>query len=206
MLAARGGPVHGLYASFAAPIAGGLTSSTRLMVITTNSAAALAAGSTLAGVDAADRSGAMLWLTLMAGGFMIGAALVNLGRYIRFVSYSVCRLPDRHRGQHGLRPAPRPQLGAETDGGVAIQKAWYVVTHPSGIDVPTSLRIAALALMVLLAHTRIDTFSSLVPCWCRPSRCGSRAWPASPWSRTTARCRTASRCRGCPTPARSACP
>src|SRR4051794_39254314 len=40
-------PVHGLYASFAGPIAGGLTASTRLMVITTTSAAALAAGSAL---------------------------------------------------------------------------------------------------------------------------------------------------------------
>ena len=157
------GPSHGLYASFAAPIAGGLTSSTRLMVITTTSAAALAAGSTLADVDAADRSGAMLWLTLMAGGLMVAAALVNLGRFIRFVSYSVMlgfltgvavnmvfgQLPDL--------------LGAETDGGVAIQKAWYVVTHPSGIDLPTSLcGIAALVLMAVLAHTRIDTFSSLV--------------------------------------------
>ena len=34
-------PVFGLYASFAGPTAGGLTASTRLMVITTTSAAAL---------------------------------------------------------------------------------------------------------------------------------------------------------------------
>ena len=38
-------PIHGLYASFAGPIAGGLSTSTKLMVITTTSAAALAAGS-----------------------------------------------------------------------------------------------------------------------------------------------------------------
>jgi SulP family sulfate permease len=43
-------PVQGLYAGFAGPIAGGLSSHTRLMVITTTSAAALAAGSALAGV------------------------------------------------------------------------------------------------------------------------------------------------------------
>jgi SulP family sulfate permease len=35
-------PVQGLYAGFAGPIAGGLSSHTRLMVITTTSAAALA--------------------------------------------------------------------------------------------------------------------------------------------------------------------
>ena len=38
-------PIHGLYASFAGPVAGGLSASTKLMVITTTSAAALAAGS-----------------------------------------------------------------------------------------------------------------------------------------------------------------
>ena len=38
-------PIHGLYASFAGPVAGGLSVSTKLMVITTTSAAALAAGS-----------------------------------------------------------------------------------------------------------------------------------------------------------------
>ena len=41
-------PVYGLYASCTGPIAGGLTASTRLMVITTT-AAALAAGSALEG-------------------------------------------------------------------------------------------------------------------------------------------------------------
>ena len=49
-------PVQGLYASFAGPIAGGLTSSTRLMVITTTSAASRAAGSALRSVPAAFRT------------------------------------------------------------------------------------------------------------------------------------------------------
>ena len=60
-------PIHGLYASFAGPVAGGLSTSTRLMVITTTSAAALAAGSALEGVDPASRPGALFLLTLMAG-------------------------------------------------------------------------------------------------------------------------------------------
>ena len=40
-------PIHGLYASLVGPIVGGLSSSTRPMVVTTTSAAALAAGSAL---------------------------------------------------------------------------------------------------------------------------------------------------------------
>ena len=57
-------PVHGLYASFAGPIAGGLSTSTKLMVVTTTSAAALAAGSALSGVSPADRPSALFLLTL----------------------------------------------------------------------------------------------------------------------------------------------
>src|ERR1700760_2224699 len=53
-------PVQGLYAGFAGPIAGGLSSSTRLMVITTTSAASLAAGSALKSVPAGQRPEALL--------------------------------------------------------------------------------------------------------------------------------------------------
>ena len=81
-------PVFGLYASFAGPIAGGLSASTRLMVITTTSAAALAAGSALAAVDHADRPAALFLLTLLAGIVMVAAAILRLGRY-----RASCRTP-----------------------------------------------------------------------------------------------------------------
>src|ERR1044071_5909220 len=78
-------PVYGLYASVFGPIGGGLTASTRLMVITTTSAAAVAAGSALADVPAADRPRALFLLTLLAGALMVVAGVLKLGRYIRFV-------------------------------------------------------------------------------------------------------------------------
>jgi hypothetical protein len=70
-------PVHGLYASFAGPVAGGLTASTRLMVITTTTAAALAAGSAVSGLDADQRPEALFLLTLLAGLVMLGAGLLS---------------------------------------------------------------------------------------------------------------------------------
>ena len=82
-------PVQGLYASFAGPIAGGLSSNTRLMVITTTSAAALAAGSALQGVPPNDRPAAIPLLVIMVGIVLVAAGIVHLGRYTRFVSYSV---------------------------------------------------------------------------------------------------------------------
>jgi Sulfate permease family len=60
-------PVQGLHASFAGPITGGLTANTRLMVITTTSASALAAGSALSGVPTAQRPAAVPLVAIIAG-------------------------------------------------------------------------------------------------------------------------------------------
>lgn len=58
-------PLYGLYATMAGPIAGGLLSSTQLMMITTTAAASMTAGQALAGVPLPDRDGA-LFLRLIA--------------------------------------------------------------------------------------------------------------------------------------------
>ena len=73
-------PVYGLYASMAGPLAGGLATSTRLMVISTTTAAALAAGSALESVPEADRAASLFLLTLLAGAAMVAAGLAGLGR------------------------------------------------------------------------------------------------------------------------------
>jgi MFS superfamily sulfate permease-like transporter len=73
-------PIHGLYASFAGPIAGGSTASTQRMVITTTTAAALSAGSALSNVPAGDRTQALFLMTVLTGAIMIVAGL--LGRTV----------------------------------------------------------------------------------------------------------------------------
>ncbi|MFI2489040.1 SulP family inorganic anion transporter [Promicromonospora kroppenstedtii] len=156
-------PAHGLYASFVGPVTGGLMSSTRLMVVTTTSAAALAAGSALVSYEQAERSDAMVLLTLLAGGLMIVAALLRLSRYIRFVSYSVMlgflsgvavnmvlgQLPDL--------------LGIDAQGALPVTKAWYVITHLGTTDLASAACGAvALGTLVLLGLTRWSVVSSLV--------------------------------------------
>ena len=59
------------------------------MLITTTSAAALAAGSALENVSPEDRPAALFLLTIMAGAAMVAAGLLRLGRFTRFVSHSV---------------------------------------------------------------------------------------------------------------------
>lgn len=62
-----------------------------MMVVATTSAAALAAGSAVAGVAPPHRASALALalLTLSSAALMVLAGLVRLGRYTRFVSHSV---------------------------------------------------------------------------------------------------------------------
>jgi SulP family sulfate permease len=155
-------PVFGLYASFAGPIAGGLTASTRLMVITTTSAAALAAGSAVAIVPADQRPAALFLLTLIAGGLMVVAGVLRLGRHTRFVSHSVMigfltgvavnivagQIPDL--------------LGASSEGRFAIAKAFNVLLDPASID-PASLAVGlgAIAILLVVGRTPLGSLAAI---------------------------------------------
>ncbi len=156
-------PVHGLYASFAGRLGGGLTASTRLMMITTTSAAALATGSALSNVDPADRTDALFLVTILAGAMMVVAGLFKLGRYTRFVSHSVMigfltgvsvniifgQIPDL--------------LGAEAEGTYSVGKALDVLFDPSSIDLASALvGVGALVLIVVLDRTPVSSFSPII--------------------------------------------
>lgn len=156
-------PVHGLYASFAAPIGGGLSTSTKLMVVTTTSAAALAAGSALSSVPSAHRLGALYLLTLIAGAVMVAAGLLRLGRYTRFVPHSVMigfltgvsiniilgQIPDL--------------LGYDANGSIKLAKAADTLVHITSINVPSAVTgLSAMALILLLGHTRLASFGALI--------------------------------------------
>src|SRR5215467_2901786 len=156
-------PVEGLYASFAGPITGGLAANTRLMVITTTSASALAAGSALSGVPLAQRSAAVPLVAIIAGAALIAAGVAKLGRYTRFVSYSVMtgfltgvavnivcgQIPDF--------------TGAQAQGAFPLAKAIDVLIHPGRIDMASLLTgLAALAILLVMSWTPVRVASALV--------------------------------------------
>src|SRR3954452_19623364 len=155
-------PIYGLYASFAGPIMGGLTARSSLMVIAPTSAAALAAGSALADIPAADRGEALFLVTLLAGIFMLVAALLRLGRYVRFVS---------HSGMIGFLTGVAVNIvlgqipaltGVPATGQFALAKAFDVLTHPGEIDVPTLLAgLGSLATLLVLGRTRLRNVAAL---------------------------------------------
>jgi SulP family sulfate permease len=135
-------PVHGLYASIAGPIAGGAAASTRLMVITTTTAAALAAASAVDGFSGDRRAEAVFLLTLIAGLLMAGAALLRLGRYVRFVSVSVLTGFPTAVAVNIVCGRLADLLGTTASGPFTLAKACDVITDALGGPTPTAYRAA----------------------------------------------------------------
>jgi len=156
-------PIHGLYASFAGPIAGGLTASTELMVITTTSAAALASGSALRHIPAPDRPGALFLLTALAGVAMIVAGIFRLGRYTRFVPHSVMIGFLTGVGANIIFGQVSSFTGAEAHGATSVAKAFDVLTHLGRVELASvAVGSAAIVLTVALARTRFAMLGALL--------------------------------------------
>jgi SulP family sulfate permease len=157
------GPVNGLYTAFAGPIAGGSLSSTQLMVVSTTSAASLAAGSTLVSLPPEQRPGAMALLTLIAGVIMIAAAIMRLGRYTRFVSHSVMTGFITGVAVNIILGQLPDLAGAPSKGPIALAKAGNIILHPGLIDVPSlAIGVLAIVIMVVLDLTPLAAYGSLV--------------------------------------------
>ena len=156
-------PIYGLYASALGPVGGGLFASTRLMVITTTSAAALAAGSALSGLNASDRPEALFLLTVIAGAVMVAAGLLHLGRYTRFVSHSVMIGFLSGIGVNIILGQVPDLLGVPASGSFAAEKAVNALAHPSQVDVASFLvGLSALGIITVVSHTRFRSVAAVV--------------------------------------------
>jgi hypothetical protein len=114
-------------------------------------------------VPAAQRPEALLLLALMAGAVLAAAGLAGLGRYTRFVSYSVMIGFLTGISVNIACGQVADLTGAQAHGAFPLAKAIDVVIHPAGIDLASLLTgLAALAILVLLARTRIAMVSALI--------------------------------------------
>ncbi|QDW63661.1 SulP family inorganic anion transporter [Oerskovia sp. KBS0722] len=156
-------PIHGLYATAVGRIAGGLTVDSQLMIVTTTSAAALAAGSALVGIDADDRLGALILLTTLAGAVMVVAGLSGLGRLTGFVSHSVMTGFLTGVSVNILLGQLDALTGSEPTASLAIGQAFQVLRSPGSWDVPTVVVGAgSILLLLVLARTRLAPFAAVV--------------------------------------------
>jgi SulP family sulfate permease len=99
----------------------------------------------------------------MVGIALVGAGLARVGRYTRFVSYSVMIGFLTGISVNIVCGQVADLTGAKAQGSFPLAKAIDVLTHPGNIDVASLLTgLAALAILVLLARTRLAMVSALV--------------------------------------------
>jgi SulP family sulfate permease len=155
-------PIQGLYGAMAGSIVGGLTARTQLMIVTTTSAGALAAGDALSGLTGDERAGALALLLVLAGGLQIAAGLLRLGRFTGFVSHSVMKA-----FLLGIAVlivlGQLPQLsGAEVEGDSALERALDLFLHPGRIELGSlAAGFGALALVLVLTRTSLRIVAAL---------------------------------------------
>jgi SulP family sulfate permease len=155
-------PLYGLYAGLAGPIGGALFSSSSLMVITSTSAAALAAGQALAGLPMEARDNALFALVILVGVFQVMFGLLRLGQLIRFVSFSV--MTGFLAGIAALTALSQfPTVtGYEASGGSSLARAFDVVAHLNQVELPTlAVAVFSLILAIVLPRTRLGTYGTL---------------------------------------------
>ena len=155
-------PVQGLYAAMAGLIVGGLTARTQLMVVATTSTAALAAGEALSGLSGDERTAALALLVVLAGGLQVGAGLLRLGRFTRFVSHSVMKAFLLGIAVLiVLRQLPE-FTGADVEGDNTLDRAYDLLVHPGRIHFASLMMgLTALILVVALRRTRLRSLAAL---------------------------------------------
>lgn len=156
-------PVYGLYACMAGPFVAGIFSSTRLMIVTTTSAAALMAGEALAGVPPEGRDAALFTMAILVGLFQIAFGLLRLGRLTRFVSFSVMTGFVIGIAILTILSQLSTVTGYETTGANRVAEAFDLLTSLDRIR-PLTLAVAVLtlALVVTLPKTRVGKSGTLV--------------------------------------------
>lgn len=155
-------PILGLYASMLGPFTGGIFASTQLMVVTTTAAASLATGQSLGDLSGDERAGALALMVLLIGVFQIVFGLLQLGRLIRFVSYSV--MTGFLTGVSALLVLNQLPIitGYTGTGDNKVTQTIDLIAHIGEIDLSTlALAVLTFILAMTLPRTRLGSLGTL---------------------------------------------
>jgi SulP family sulfate permease len=156
-------PLYGLYAAMIGPAVGALLTSTQLMIISSTSAAALAANQSLSGLSGDARDRALFLMVVLIGIFQIVLGLVRAGQLTRFVSYSV--MTGFLAGVAMLMVLSQfPTVtGVEATGSNKLSQALSVIANIGQADWLTlGTALLALLLIIVLPRTPLGNLGSLV--------------------------------------------
>lgn len=156
-------PLYGLYAAMIGPAVGALFTSTQLMIISSTSAAALAANQSLGGLTSEARDRALFLMVVLIGVFQIVLGLLRAGQLTRFVSYSV--MTGFLAGVALLMVLSQlPTVtGIEATGANKLTQALSVIGHIGQANWLTfGTALLALLLIIVLPRTPLGNLGTLV--------------------------------------------
>jgi sulfate permease, SulP family len=157
-------PIYGLYACMVAPIAGGLFSSTQLMIIATTSAASLSAGQALGSLSGASRDNALFLMVIGIGLAQVLFGVLGLGRLTRFVSYSVMTGFIIGIAVLTILSQLPTVMGYEpVEGNNKVTQTFSLLLNLDRIDTATiGVSLLTVLLALALPRTRLGNFGRLV--------------------------------------------
>ena len=156
-------PLYGLYAAMIGPAVGALFSSTQLMIVSSTSAAALAANQSLTGLTGDARDRALFLMVVLIGVFQIMLGLLRAGQLTRFVSYSV--MTGFLAGVAMLMVLSQfPTVtGVAASGSNKLTQALSVIFNIAELNLLTfGTALLALLLIILLPRTPLGNLGPLV--------------------------------------------
>lgn len=157
-------PIYGLYACMVAPIAGGIFSSTQLMIIATTSAASLSAGQALGSLTGTSRDSALFLMVIGIGLAQVLFGILRLGRLTRFVSYSVMTGFIIGIAVLTILSQLPTVLGYDpVDGNNKVTQTFSLARNLDRSDMATiGISLLTVVLVLALPRTRLGNFGRLV--------------------------------------------
>ena len=156
-------PVHGMYTVMAATPVGALFTSSVFMNVDSTSAIAVTAGSMLADSPPERRSSALIVLTLLVGGWMLLAGLLELGFLTRFVSTAVMTGFVTGIAVNIILGQLGDLTGYASAYSNKVVKGLDTLLHLGQVNGPTlAVGLATIALILLLDRTPLRKVSLLI--------------------------------------------
>lgn len=156
-------PIHGIYASIVGRIAGGLSTGSALMCVTTTGAISITVADAMEGIPEDQQAGALAMLALLVGLVQLTLGVLRLGFLVRFVSNTVTTGFLFGIAVTIVLSQLSDLTGYASTEEHRLLRVYDLATHLGQIHLPTLLVSAlTVAAVALLERTRLASLAMLI--------------------------------------------
>jgi len=170
-------PIHGLYALMVGTPVAALTTGSQVMTVAVTGAMALTVADALGPYPAVDKVASLVVLALLVGAVQIVAALLRLGKYMRFVSNAVLSGFLTGVAVNIVLSQVADVTGHHSEAANRVVRAFDTLSHPFQMNLRV-LAVTALtiAVVLLVERTRARNLSFLVALIAATAAVGFLGW------------------------------